>query len=238
MNLRRYALAWLMICYGLCGWSAVWANVAQPLPNDIVRKITDELVVEINNARDYYDDDPERFYGVVDGIISPSIDYRSFARAVMGQYGTSKYYRQLQTSEEKNALKRQVKSFTAAVKQRMVRTLSKGLMTFSGERIEVLPPDPAAQARIAQNQSVSVTQLIYRDADQPLEVQFKLRPDKAGEWRMINVVLNNINLGKQYRTEFSSKLKEYNGNIDQVIAYWGSVEDDPTVELVESSSGT
>ena len=65
-----------------------------------------------------------------------------------------------------------------------------------------------------------MTQLIYRKAEEPLRVQFKTRPGSDGEWRMINVVLNNINLGKQYRTEFSSKLSEFGGDIDKVIAYW------------------
>ena len=60
-----------------------------------------------------------------------------------------------------------------------------------------------------------------------------LRPDKGGDWRMINVVLNNINLGKQYRTEFSSKLKDFNGDIDAVIDYWSDAENDPEDELAE-----
>lgn len=236
MKQPGFRRAWFVLCCFFGVWSAAPAFAAVELPNDIVRQITDELVVEIEKARDYYADQPERFYETVDGIISPSIDYRSFSRAVMGRYGTSAYYRELGTEEQKQEFKGQVLRFTDAVKERMVRTLSKGLMTFSGERIEVLPPDPTAQQRIDKRQSVSVTQLIYRDLEAPLEVQFKLRPNKAGEWRMINVVLNNINLGKQYRTEFSSKLKDFDGDIDKVIDYWRNVEDDPTEEMVENSS--
>jgi phospholipid transport system substrate-binding protein len=193
--------------------------------------MTDQLVIEIEAARDYYGSEPERFYQQVDQIISPVIDYRRFSRAVMGRYGTSSYYKQLDTEEEKQVLKGQVLRFTDAVQERMVRTLSKGLMTFSGERIDVLPPDPVAQQRIDNKRSVSVIQLIYRDQEQPLEVQFKLKPDKAGDWRMINIVLNNINLGKQYRTEFSSKLKDFGGNIDKVIDYWRNAEFDPEDEF-------
>jgi phospholipid transport system substrate-binding protein len=226
MKTLRQLAAGLLVCCALCPWSAAWAVAGKALPNDIVRGMTDKLLIEIEAARGYYGAEPERFYQQVDNIISPVIDYRRFSRAVMGRYGTSSYYKQLETEEEKQALKGQVLRFTDAVQARMVRTLSKGLMTFSGERIDVLPPDPVAQQRIANKQSVSVVQLIYRDQDQPLEVQFKLKPDKAGDWRMINVVLNNINLGKQYRTEFSSKLKEFGGDIDKVIDYWRNVEFD------------
>lgn len=231
MKTLRLLVSGLLVCCALGASPALWAVAGKPLPNDIVRGMTDQLVDEIEAAREYYGAEPERFYQQVDGIISPVIDYRSFARAVMGRYGTSTYYRELQSDAEKQQLKGQVKRFTDVVQQRMVRTLSKGLMTFSGERIEVLPPDPVAQQRIAKSQSVSVTQLIYRDQDQPLEVQFKLRPDKVGDWRMINVVLNNINLGKQYRAEFSSKLKDFGGDIDKVIDYWASAEFDPDEEL-------
>lgn len=235
MKPQGQLLACIAFCIGLCVWPTAWADGASPSPDDIVRQITDDLVLEIEKAQDYYQGDPERFYGVVDGIISPSIDYRSFTRAVMGRYGTSTYYRQLLTKQEKERLKGQLRRFTVVVKERMVRTLSKGLMTFSGERIEVLSPDPEAQQRIKQGKSISVTQLIYRELDQPLEVQFKLRPDKNGEWRMINVVLNNINLGKQYRNEFSSKLKDFNGDIEEVIDYWSHAETDPAEELVDNA---
>jgi phospholipid transport system substrate-binding protein len=214
-----------------------WADTTKTMPDAIVRDITNRLVVEIEQARGYYDNEPELFYQKVDQIISPSVDFLSFSRAVMGRYGTGAYYRELGSTQERENLKNQILRFSNAVQERMVRTLSKGLMTFSGERIEVLPPDAREQQRIANKQSVSVTQLIYREQDQPLEVQFKLRPDKRGEWRMINVVLDNINLGKQYRDEFASKLRDYDGDIDQVIDYWRNVDIDPQTELEAATSG-
>jgi phospholipid transport system substrate-binding protein len=237
MSLQRHGLTgfslvvWLVLALGA---GQVWAAKAQP--NEIVRDITDRLVVQIEDARGYYTSDPERFYRQVDGIISPVIDYRSFSRAVMGRYGTSAYYRELGSAQEQENLKAQVLRFSDAVQARMVRTLSKGLMTFSGERIEVLPPGAQEQRRIDAKQSVSVTQLIFRDQEQPLEVQFKLKPDLRGDWRMINVVLDNINLGKQYRNEFSSKLRDFDGDIDKVIDYWRNVETDPEYELDKTAS--
>ncbi len=214
-----------------------WASAAKTMPDAIVRDITDRLVVEIEEARGYYDTQPEKFYQKVDQIVSPSVDFLSFSRAVMGRYGTGAYYRELNSNQERENLKNQIVRFSNAVQERMVRTLSKGLMTFSGERIEVLPPDSTERQRIQNKQSVSVTQLIYREQDKPLEVQFKLRPDKRGEWRMINVVLDNINLGKQYRDEFASKLRDYDGDIDKVIDYWRNVDIDPQSELEAATAG-
>jgi hypothetical protein len=53
---------------------------------------------------------------------------------------------------------------------------------------------------------------------------------------MINVVLNNINLGKQYRNEFASKLKEFDGDIDKVIDYWRDADPDPEQELTAAAA--
>ena len=185
-----------------------------------VEAVTSDLITVIEEGRGYYDADPERFYVEVDGVISPVIDYRFIAQAVMGKYGSKAQYQQLSSDQERKEFVGRVRRFTSAVRQRMVRTLSKGLMAFSGEKIEVLAPSEEELVRVERGQAVSVTQLIYRKAEEPLRVQFKTRPGSDGEWRMINVVLNNINLGKQYRTEFSSKLSEFGGDIDKVIAYW------------------
>jgi phospholipid transport system substrate-binding protein len=209
-------------------WQSAWATAKDP--QVLLQEVTTDLVTAIGEARSYYDSDPERFYGRVDGIIAPVVDFRGFSRAVMGKYGSTAYYRQLTSDAERRLFVDRVNRFTGAVKTRMIKTLSKGLMTFSGERIEVVPADAAAQALIDQQKPVSVTQLIYRKGDQPLEVNYKLHFDgKSAQWRMINLVMNNINLGKQYRTEFSSKLKEYQGDLDQVIDYWSEAEEDPAV---------
>lgn len=204
-------------------WLPVGAEPAasEPeLPHEILEQLTDDLVVEIVEAQGYFEDDPERFYQRVDVLLTPVVDFTSFSRAIMGRYGSSKYYKSLATDEERKAYRDQVRRFAAAVKDRMVVTFSKGIMTFSNERIEVVPADPAALERIRGLKSVVVTQLIYRSAETPMRVEYKLKPNRNGDWKLVNVVIDNVNLGKQYRSEFTSKLKEFDGDIDRVIEYW------------------
>ena len=43
----------------------------------------------------------------------------------------------------------------------------------------------------------------------------------TGEWKLINVVLNGINLGKTFRSQFAQAYKQYGGNLDKVIDHWG-----------------
>ena len=46
-----------------------------------------------------------------------------------------------------------------------------------------------------------------------------------GQWRMRNVILDEINLGKVYRNQFAAAAVKYKGDIDQVIDNW-SVTDE------------
>jgi phospholipid transport system substrate-binding protein len=214
----RLLRGWMMLALG---WAWQGAIAAQQTPHVIVQSVTDELVLAIQQFRPTYETAPDQFYAQVGQIISPVIDFGGFSRAVMGEYGTSQYLRQLDSDQARKRHLDRYQRFTAAVKARMVQTLSKGLMTFSGEQIEVVPADAASQELVKQRRPVSVTQLIYRRGEQPLAVNYKLRYYNQGDdWRMINVVLNNINLGKQYRTEFNSKLAEFGGDLDKVIDYW------------------
>jgi len=47
-----------------------------------------------------------------------------------------------------------------------------------------------------------------------------MRRDKKGQWKLRNVTIEAINLGKVYQSQFYSAVKQYNGDIDQVIDNW------------------
>ena len=90
-------------------------------------------------ADEYVDADPERYYTQIQDLLDPLIDFRGFARKVMGPYASSKRYRSLdETGREQ--LKSQLDRFTAVMRSSLVRTYSKGLLAFGGSRIELVPP--------------------------------------------------------------------------------------------------
>ena len=41
-------------------------------------------------------------------------------------------------------------------------------------------------------------------------------------WKLINVVLDGVNLGKTFRSQFAQAVKEHEGNLDAAIAGWPS----------------
>ena len=52
------------------------------------------------------------------------------------------------------------------------------------------------------------------------KLDYTMRKEKSGEWKLINVVLNGVNLGQSFSGQFKASLKKYNGDIDKVIANW------------------
>jgi phospholipid transport system substrate-binding protein len=52
------------------------------------------------------------------------------------------------------------------------------------------------------------------------KLDYTMVQGKSGEWKLINVVLNGVNLGQSFSGQFKAGLKKHGGDIDQVIANW------------------
>ena len=46
------------------------------------------------------------------------------------------------------------------------------------------------------------------------------RSKTSGDWKLINVVMDGINLGKTFRSQFEQAVQKNNGDIDMVIEKW------------------
>jgi phospholipid transport system substrate-binding protein len=162
-------------------------------------------------------------------VMSGVVDFDSFARGVMGSYAGAQRFQALKTEQEKAQFRDQIKRFTTTFKHGLIETYAKGLLKFDGQRIETLPP-----RNKQSGDSVSVVQNIYGGADKPYVVQYSLRKDRDGSWKVRNVVIEGINLGQTYRNQFAAAAEQYRGDIDKVIANW-KVE--PTTEGAVAHSG-
>ena len=72
-----------------------------------------------------------------------------------------------------------------------------------------------------RNQIVSVKQnLITTNNIYP--IIYKLREYKNGTYKIVNIVINGINLGKTFHNQFQALAIEKNENISSIIAEWKS----------------
>jgi phospholipid transport system substrate-binding protein len=186
---------------------------AYEVVQDTTKKVMDVVVA----ADAYVETDAERYYRQIQDLLDPLIDYRGFARKVMGPYASSDRYRSLD-EEGRQKLKDQLDRFTAVMRASLVRTYSKGLLAFGGSRIELVPPDADTGTSV-----VSLRQLIHADRQEPYVVMYQMGKEDTGEWKLSNVIIESVNLGEVYRDQFLASAREQDGNLDTVIANWSTV---------------
>ena len=203
----------------LLGWLASPQVLAQDqVAYDLVQDTTVRVMEVVVNADDYVESDPERYYSQIQDLLDPLIDFRGFARSVMGPYASSERYRSLDEAGRKQ-LAADLDRFTAVMRESLVRTYSKGLLAFGGSRIELVLPEGEA-AGDAQSTRLSVRQLIYADNPQPYVVMYQMGRDKSGDWKLRNVIIESVNLGAIYKDQFLASAREQAGNINAVIDSW------------------
>lgn len=187
---------------------------AQANPYKMVEQTTQQVLNIIAEGKGYYDKEPERFHQQVDTVMGRVVDFDSFARGVMGPYAN---LQRLPTDAEKAQRREQIARFATTFRRGLIETYAKGLLKFNGQRIETLPPRRGDD--IAGN-SVSVVQHIYGNGDKPYIVQYSMRKNTAGIWKVYNVIIEGINLGQTYRNQFVSAVDQNRGDIDKVISDW------------------
>ena len=188
----------------------------QPSADEVVKATTDRVMKIVIDARVYYGTDPDRFYREMEAVLAEVIDFNSFARSVMGPYASKKQYMTLKTDKERAAFKARINRFADIFKDGLVQTYAKGLLAYSGNKITVLPLAKGA----ATEGSVTVTQHIYGESEKPFVLQYKMRKNRAGEWKLRNLTIEAINLGRIYQSQFGSAVKQYKGDLDAVIDNW------------------
>lgn len=208
----RISLLGLLYAIGVSHALATAADA----PDAVIQEATKELVTAVEDARSYYAGNPDKFTAEIDRIISPIVDFNSFARGVMGSYGSKSYYASLQTDTEREQFRLQVARFKERFRKGLLTTYAKGMMTFNGQTIEVQP----LPAEAVTSKSVVVKQHIVGDGNKPVVIRYKMRQNREQQWKVRNVTIQAVNLGKVYRSQFAAAAKRYNGDIAKVIDNW------------------
>lgn len=216
--LLGFCMAWYVVFSPLSSAAATPASSAY----ELVDSVTQRIMIIVDEAKVYVDEDPERYYSEIDEALAPVIDYRGFARSVMGPYASGDRYRSLD-EQGKIQLRAQLERFTTVIRNGLVSSYSKGLMAFSGSRIELTAPDPKDAARTR----VSVQQLIYSENTQPYVLLYQMGLNKKSQqWELRNLIIDSVNLGEIYKSQFQAAARKKEGDLDAVIDSWttGDIE--------------
>jgi phospholipid transport system substrate-binding protein len=206
---------WLLAAVSVEAAGAATA-ISRDDPETLVRQATSQLLEVSRAAKAYASEDPERYYRAVDGVLDQVLDIHYFARGVMATYASKRAYDALPTESEKQAFRDRIERFVEAIKRVFMVKYSDALLTFAGERIDVarLPTDAD------QPDHASVQQTIYDDNGKHYVVQYSLHRVKDGGWMIYNVIVEAVNLGQTYRSQFAEAVEAHHGDVDYVVAHW------------------
>jgi phospholipid transport system substrate-binding protein len=171
-------------------------------PQTVIQDATHTLLTRITKEKAVLKKDEAALLRVVDENITPFVDVDGIARSVMGQY-----FRQASPAQQKE--------FARVFKQSLVRTYAKGLTAYEDQKVVFKPYKAGTDPQKAQ---VNVD--VYGDGGQIYPVTFQMQLDKAGQWKVRNLILNGINLGLTFRNQFGSAVETHRGNLDKAIAGW------------------
>ena len=95
--------------------------------------------------------------------------------------------------------------------------LQQAIAQYNNQKI-VLVDDKA----IPEGQRKATIKQEIRSSDSIYPLEYSLARKKSGEWMVVNVIINGINLGKTFRNQFAQSAQRAGGDIDQVISGWSS----------------
>jgi len=173
-------------------------------PHIYIDQQAQKMVSVITENEDLYSQDPDLFISKINYIFEPMIDFRRVGASVMGK----KYYLA--------ATKEQRIEFIEAFKSSLLYTYSSTLAQWGDQKIETIFPDEAAYTKVVDVQQNLITSSnIY-------PITYKVRNDGSGNWLIINIIVNGVNLGLTFRNQFQALATEHSENVDLIIQNWTS----------------
>ena len=170
--------------------------------SEYVEKIHEDIVLVVRAKQDIYEENPEEFIKAISFALQPLVDFKRISRNVMGRY-------------YKDANKEQIEKFNKVFKASLLETYSKTLAEFKDE--EILVSSKVKKSPKGNREKVSL-QIVTSTKVYPAIYDMYL--NKQGQWKLINIVINGVNLGLTFRNQFYSLMEKEGNNLDVVIERW------------------
>ncbi len=181
--------------------------IGEPNPHKFIDSQAQEMVSIIINNQELYVEDPELFKDKISMIFEPMVDFRRVGASVMGK----KYY--LASSKSQRL------EFIQAFKNSLLDTYTSTLAQWGDQKIVTVFPEASEFKKTEDVQQNLIT------ASNIYPITYKVRKNKNGDWLIINIIVNGVNLGLTFRNQFQALAKEHNENIDMIIKHWTSDAD-------------
>ena len=148
-----------------------------------------------------YDEKPDEFKEKLKNIWEPLVDVSLVSRLIL-----SKAYR--------TATEEQILLFQTRTKKLLLDTYITALLEFEDYELET-------SRKIKENKNKTLeVEINFFSASDSFKAKFTLYKNKQGELKIINIIIDGINLGLTFRNQFQDNLKNENYDLDKAIETW------------------
>lgn len=181
--IRRFAVALL----GLALSGTTMLVSAADDPATVVRNTAERVLDSLRSDRARYQDDHALFQ-LVREVVFPRLDRERTAQWVLG-------------ANWRTATPAQREQFIAEFSDLLLRTYGTALRQYDSEKLNYLP----AQAPAGADRVTVRTEIIRPDGPK-VSVDYLLT-NRSGEWKVYDVIIENVSLVVTYRSEYSAIIK-------------------------------
>lgn len=170
-------------------------------PHDVVQGTTNELLGDLKSNKEQYKTNPQAFYEALNRILGPVVDADGISKSIM----TVKYSRK--------ATPEQMQRFQENFKRSLMQFYGNALLEYNNQGITVDP------AKADDGKRASVGMKVTGNNGAVYPVQYTME-NLGGEWKVRNVIVNGINIGKLFRDQFADAMQRNGNNLDKTIDGW------------------
>jgi len=174
-------------------------------PYNFIDSNAQKMVFVLTKNSELFETDRKTYEQKIKDIFEPMIDFRRVAASVMGK----KYY--LLATKEQRA------QFVEIFKDSLLDTYAETLAQWGDSTISTQFQDDFSYKEL---KTVEVKQTLDTGSSK-YPISYKLRKDKEG-WKIINIIINGVNLGLTFRNQFQALAISNNEKIESTIDNWVS----------------
>jgi phospholipid transport system substrate-binding protein len=174
-------------------------------PYNFIDSNAQKMAFVLTKNSELFETDRETYEQKIKDIFEPMIDFRRVAASVMGK----KYY--LLATEEQRT------KFAEIFRDSLLDTYAETLAQWGDSTISTQFQDDFSYKEL---KTVEVKQTLDTGSSK-YPISYKLRKDKEG-WKIINIIINGVNLGLTFRNQFQALAISNNEKIESTIDNWVS----------------
>ena len=183
-------------------------SLSQPLASDdnenafnFINENAVYFLTIIKTEGSKYEEKPDEFKEKLKNIWEPMVDVGLVSRLILSKaYGT--------------ATKEQILLFQTRTKKLLLDTYITALLEFEDYELET-------SRKIKENKNKTLeVEINFFSASDSFKAKFTLYKNKQGDLKIIDIIIDGINLGLTFRNQFQDNLKNENYDLDKAIETW------------------